>query len=65
MYDIIKTKYPIDQSELADLANISHLPRRTVQAAIEELKKQGLIIERNSLDDARKKMYHPMHSDWL
>jgi phosphosulfolactate synthase len=62
MYYIIKTKYPIDQSELA---NISHLPRRTVQAAIEDLKSQGLIIERNSLDDARKKMYHPMHSDWL
>lgn len=62
MYYIIKTKYPIDQSELA---NISHLPRRTVQAAIEELKRQGLIIERNSLDDARKKMYHPMQSDWL
>jgi phosphosulfolactate synthase len=62
MYYIIKTKYPIDQSELT---NISHLPRRTVQAAIEDLKRQGLIIERNSLDDARKKMYHPMHSDWL
>ena len=29
MYYIIKTKYPIDQSELT---NISHLPRRTVQA---------------------------------
>jgi hypothetical protein len=38
MYYIIRTKYPIDQSELA---NISHLPRRTVQAAIEELKKTG------------------------
>jgi phosphosulfolactate synthase len=62
MYYIIKTKYPIDQSELT---NISHLPRRTVQAAIEDLKRQGLIIERNSLDDARKKMYHPIHSDWL
>ena len=62
MYYIIKTKYPIDQSELT---NISHLPRRTVQATIEDLKRQGLIIERNSLDDARKKMYHPMHSDWL
>ncbi|MDQ3839752.1 MAG: phosphosulfolactate synthase [Thermoproteota archaeon] len=62
MYYIIKTKYPIDQSELT---NISHLPRRTVQAAVEDLKRQGLIIERNSLDDARKKMYHPVHSDWL
>ena len=62
IYYIIKTKYPIDQSELT---TISHLPRRTVQAAVEDLKRQGLIIERNSLDDARKKMYHPVHSDWL
>jgi phosphosulfolactate synthase len=62
IYYIIKTKYPIDQSELT---SISHLPRRTVQAAVEDLKRQGLIIERNSLDDARKKMYHPVHSDWL
>jgi phosphosulfolactate synthase len=62
IYYVIKTKYPIDQSELT---SISHLPRRTVQAAVEDLKRQGLIIERNSLDDARKKMYHPVHSDWL
>ena len=62
MYYIIKTKYPIDQSELT---NISHLPRRTVQSAIDDLKRQGLIIERSSLDDARKKIYHPIHSDWL
>ena len=44
---------------------MSHLPRRTVQAAIDDLKHQGLIIERNSLDDARKKVYQPVQSDWL
>ena len=62
IYYIIKTKHPIDQSELVSL---SHLSRRTVQGALEELKIQGLIIERNSLDDARKRVYNPIHSDWL
>ena len=62
IYYIIKTKNPVDQSELISL---SHLPRRTIQNAIEELKNQGLIVERNSLDDARKRLYTPIHSDWL
>jgi phosphosulfolactate synthase len=62
VYYIIKTKNPIDQSELISL---SHLPRRTIQSAIDELKNQGLVIERNSLDDARKKVYMPVRSDWL
>lgn len=62
IYYIIKTKHPIEQGEIISL---SHLPRRTVQSAIDELKRQGLIIERNSLDDTRKKVYHPIHSDWL
>jgi phosphosulfolactate synthase len=62
IYYIIKTKHPIDQSELIGM---SHLPRRTVQAAIDDLKLQGLIIERSSLDDARKKVYQPVYSDWL
>jgi phosphosulfolactate synthase len=62
IYYIIKTKNPIEQGELITL---SHLPRRTVQAAIDDLKRQGLIIERNSLEDARKKVYQPVHSDWL
>jgi phosphosulfolactate synthase len=62
IYYIIKTKPYIDQSELM---NLSHLPRRTVQGAVDELKRQGLIIERNNLDDARKKVYNPIHSDWL
>jgi phosphosulfolactate synthase len=62
IYYIIKTKHPIEQS---DLISLSHLPRRTVQGAIDELKLQGLIISRNSLDDARKRVYVPVHSDWL
>ena len=62
IYFVIKTKNPIEQSELISM---SHLPRRTVQAAVDDLKRQGLIIERSSLDDARKKVYQPIQSDWL
>jgi phosphosulfolactate synthase len=62
VYYIIKIKNPIDQAEIISM---SHMPRRTVQSAIDELKSQGLIIERTSLDDARKKVYHPVSSDWL
>ena len=62
VYFVMKSKHPIDQVELM---NITNLPRRTVQSAVEELKSQGLIIERSSLDDARKKLYTPIQSEWL
>lgn len=62
VYFVMKSKYPIDQAELMNMTN---LPRRTVQSAVEELKSQGLIIERSSLDDARKKLYAPVQSEWL
>jgi phosphosulfolactate synthase len=62
VYFVMKSKHPIDQVELMNMTN---LPRRTVQSAVEELKSQGLIIERNSLDDARKKLYTPVQSEWL
>lgn len=62
VYFIIKSKHPIDQVELMEM---SRLPRRTVQSAVEDLKGQGLIIERSSLDDARKKVYAPVQSVWL
>jgi phosphosulfolactate synthase len=62
VYFVMKSKHPIDQVELMNLTN---LPRRTVQSAVEELKSQGLIIERSSLDDARKKLYTPIQSEWL
>jgi phosphosulfolactate synthase len=59
---IIKTNHPIEQS---DLISLTHLPRRTIQSAIEELKEQGLIIEKNSLEDTRRKVYFPIQSEWL
>ena len=62
IYYLINTKYPIEQS---DLINITHLPRRTIQSAIEDLRDQGFIIERNSLDDTRRKVYYPVQSEWL
>jgi phosphosulfolactate synthase len=62
IYYIIRTKHPVEQGELISL---SHLPRRTVQAAVDDLKRQGLIIERSSLEDARKKVYQPVQSEWL
>jgi phosphosulfolactate synthase len=62
VYFVMKSKHPIDQVELMNMTN---LPRRTVQSAVEELKSQGLIIERNSLDDARKKLYTPVQFEWL
>ncbi|HEY6668802.1 MAG TPA: helix-turn-helix domain-containing protein, partial [Candidatus Nitrosopolaris sp.] len=59
---IIKTKHPIEQSELMSL---THLPRRTIQNAVEELKQQGLVMEKNSLEDTRRKTYYPVQSEWL
>ena len=62
IYYLIKTKHPIEQS---DLISITRLPRRTIQRAIEDLRNQGFIIERNSLDDSRRKVYYPVKSEWL
>lgn len=62
VYFIIKSKHSVDQVQIME---ITRLPRRTVQSAIDELKSQGLIIERSSLDDARKKIYSPVQSVWL
>ena len=54
VYFLIKSHHPIDQSELI---RFSDLPRRTIQGVIEDLKRQGLIIESAGTDDARKKFY--------
>lgn len=59
---IIRSKHPIDQSEFIYVTN---LPRRTVQALIEELKEQGLIVDKNSLDDTRKKVYNLVKNGWI
>jgi phosphosulfolactate synthase len=45
--------------------NLTNLPRRTVQSAVDELKTQGMILERSSLEDARKKVYSPVQFEWL
>jgi phosphosulfolactate synthase len=54
IYFIIKSIHPIDQTELT---RISELPRRTIQASISELKRQGVIIENLDPKDSRKKIY--------
>ena len=54
IYFILKSLHPIDQTELI---RISELPRRTVQASISELKRQGVIFEILDPKDARKKIY--------
>ena len=54
VYFIIKSIHPIDQTELM---RISELPRRTIQASISELKRQGVIIENLDSKDSRKKIY--------
>ncbi len=62
IYHIIRNKHPIEQSEIIYMTN---LPRRTVQASVEELRNQGLIIEKNSLDDTRKKVYNLVKDEWV
>jgi phosphosulfolactate synthase len=62
IYYIIRNKHPVEQSELIHTTN---LPRRTVQASVEELRNQGLIIEKNSLDDTRKKVYNLVKDEWV
>jgi len=57
IFFIIKSFHPIDQTELMQ---ISELPRRTVQASISELKRQGAIVEILDPKDARKKIYEPI-----
>lgn len=54
IYFILKSLHLIDQTELM---HISELPRKTVQASISELKRQGVIFEILDPKDARKKIY--------
>ena len=57
-YDLVQEK--IDFVVLDEIQFI-----RTIQSAIEELKEQGLIIEKNSLEYTRRKVYMPIQSEWL
>lgn len=62
IYYIIRTRNSVEQSELI---NITNLPRRTVQTGLEELKDQGLIVEKINFDDIRKKVYHVIKDEWI
>ena len=54
IYFLLETYRGLDQSELV---RISRLPRRTVQSALVELRRQGLVREGVSLLDSRRREY--------
>lgn len=54
LYFLLETYRGLDQSELVRL---SRLPRRTVQSALESLRRQGLVREGVSLVDSRRREY--------
>jgi phosphosulfolactate synthase len=54
LYFLLETYRGLDQSQLA---HMSRLPRRTVQSALESLRRQGLVQEAISLHDSRRREY--------
>ncbi|MCI4324156.1 MAG: phosphosulfolactate synthase [Thermoplasmata archaeon] len=54
LYFLLESYHGLDQSELVRL---SRLPRRTVQSALAELRRQGLVHEGVSLLDSRRREY--------
>ncbi|KAA2283042.1 MAG: phosphosulfolactate synthase [Candidatus Nitrosocosmicus sp.] len=62
IYYVIRNRNSMEQSELIHTTN---LPRRTVQTGLEELKEQGLIVEKTNLDDIRKKIYYAVDDEWI
>lgn len=54
LYFLLETYRGLDQTQLA---HMSRLPRRTVQSALESLRRQGLIQESISLQDSRRREY--------
>lgn len=54
LYFLLETYHGLDQSELVRL---SRLPRRTVQSALGELRRQGVVREGISLTDSRRREY--------
>lgn len=54
LYYLLETYRGVDQSELVRL---SRLPRRTVQSALDSLRKKGLVEESVSLGDSRRREY--------
>jgi phosphosulfolactate synthase len=54
LYFLLESYRGLDQSQLAQM---SRLPRRTVQSALESLRQQGLVQESISLQDSRRREY--------
>jgi len=54
LYFLLETYRALDQTQLA---HMSRLPRRTVQSALESLRRQGLVQEAISLHDSRRREY--------
>jgi phosphosulfolactate synthase len=54
LYFLLETYRGLDQTQLA---HMSRLPRRTVQSALESLRRQGLVREAISLHDSRRREY--------
>ncbi len=54
LYFLLETHHGLDQTQLAQM---SRLPRRTVQSALESLRRQGLVLEAISLHDSRRREY--------
>lgn len=54
LYYLLETYRGVDQTELV---RISRLPRRTVQSALDSLRKHGLVEESVSLGDSRRREY--------
>jgi phosphosulfolactate synthase len=54
LYFLLETYRGLDQTQLAQM---SRLPRRTVQSALESLRQQGLVQESVSLHDSRRREY--------
>ncbi len=54
LFFLLETYHGLDQSQLAQM---SRLPRRTVQSALDSLRRQGLVQEYVSLHDSRRREY--------
>jgi len=54
LFFLLETYHGLDQTQLAQM---SRLPRRTVQSALDSLRKQGLVQESVSLHDSRRREY--------
>lgn len=50
---------------IENLINLTRISRKTVKIVLDTLLLQGLISEHSSFEDARKKLYYLIQSDWF